>query len=460
MKKYLPAIAVTLLVLVIACTKDFNLLTEPPPVTVAPTPVGTAIGPAVEKMIGAAGGTLASEDGEVELIVPAGAVTGNTNFSIQPITNFCPGGKAVYRFSPSGQAFLVPVIIKFHYTDESIEGSLPELLGIAFQDTSGVWYGIPSANIDTLKKTIAVNARHFTDWGFLEALRIIPVGISSVKITENLDLQIVGRQPQPVRRFTGNSSPSADDDDLPPLPPNVPFMAEWYVNNIKDGNAAIGKLTTSPGTASSVFTAPSKSPLPSTVTIKAILSNYTWRVKIDNNWVSFNKVILLKRIKITGGEYHFAGHYEMTLKDGCSFPGQVQTDYVDFDLDVVDNAVTLSNIVNQPIPTVNPAVVQSGNCTITATPGTNGYINITKAVGNMEIFDPNEEGKLVLSFTSSGAHTNNCKLVCNPLTTTSITPSSLIPEALLTGTFLLRDTVLEDGDKTFGVFWRLTPKPR
>ncbi len=60
------------------------------------TGFGISDGKLVSKLIGPAGGSMAADDGRVELIFPAGALTANTNISIQPITNKLNGsGKAI-----------------------------------------------------------------------------------------------------------------------------------------------------------------------------------------------------------------------------------------------------------------------------------------------------------------------------------------------------------------------------
>ena len=75
----------------VGCKKDSSgtnpIESDKPLVTL----VGTPTGPAVTASIDASGGKLSSADGMLQLIVPAGAVSVATTFSIQPITNHCPG---------------------------------------------------------------------------------------------------------------------------------------------------------------------------------------------------------------------------------------------------------------------------------------------------------------------------------------------------------------------------------
>ena len=67
------------------------------------TAIGAAEGQLVSKEIGASGGKITSDDGRVELLVPAGALAKTTTISIQPIKNLVPNGNGQgYQFEPSG----------------------------------------------------------------------------------------------------------------------------------------------------------------------------------------------------------------------------------------------------------------------------------------------------------------------------------------------------------------------
>lgn len=90
-----------LLIAFAACKKSNDPAIELPPPT--PTAVGTPDGAAVTKNIGAAGGTILSSDGMLELVIPAGAVATPTDITIQPITNHAPNGVGKgYRCLPDG----------------------------------------------------------------------------------------------------------------------------------------------------------------------------------------------------------------------------------------------------------------------------------------------------------------------------------------------------------------------
>ena len=95
------------------------------------TPVGTPAGDPITKTIGISGGSIASPDSVMELVIPAGALPANTDITIQPVTNEAPGGIGLaYDLLPDGTTFSKPATLTFHYTDEDINGSLPEFLSI------------------------------------------------------------------------------------------------------------------------------------------------------------------------------------------------------------------------------------------------------------------------------------------------------------------------------------------
>ncbi len=100
---------------------------------------GTPDGKLVSKEIGAAGGSIASEDGRVELIFPGEALTANTNISIQPITNKRNASGKASQLEPSDTQFKIPVKIIFNYTDDEAETCPQDLKGFALQNHKGKW---------------------------------------------------------------------------------------------------------------------------------------------------------------------------------------------------------------------------------------------------------------------------------------------------------------------------------
>src|SRR6185369_15766210 len=138
----------------------------------AVTPVGVPVDDPVTKTIGASGGSIISGDGIVELNIPAGALSSNTEISIQPVTNEAPGGIGLsYHLMPDGTKFSTPAKLIFHYTDHDISGSVPYLLYIAYQDSANIWRAdYINRNVDTVAKTASLDISHFSIWSAGEFL--------------------------------------------------------------------------------------------------------------------------------------------------------------------------------------------------------------------------------------------------------------------------------------------------
>ena len=94
------------------------------------TAIGKPDGEKAEMKIDKDGGSFTSSDGKIRLIIPEGAVSKKTTFSIQPVTNLMPNGNGkAYRLEPSGIQFQKPVQLVFHYDPEESEDSMQLLMG-------------------------------------------------------------------------------------------------------------------------------------------------------------------------------------------------------------------------------------------------------------------------------------------------------------------------------------------
>jgi hypothetical protein len=164
------------------------------------TQVGTAPNgtPMAHKTIGPAGGTLSSVDGRMKLTVPAGAFTENQEVMIQAISNFNPLAiNEAYRITPHNVEFAKPVIIEFSYTEEEIVNTIPEALGIAYQDSRGIWMAQGGTELDKTNKKIRVTTNHFSDWSLFESVflstsaTVVPVnGTAQLEVYTTEDLLV------------------------------------------------------------------------------------------------------------------------------------------------------------------------------------------------------------------------------------------------------------------------------
>lgn len=165
-----------LMMIAAACSKKDSPGTPPPddrPRTGTVAPVGVPDGSAIaRKTIGAAGGDLTSTDGLLKVTVPAGSFSADQQVSIQRITNTNPiQTNSAYRILPEGVTFSKPVQLTFSYTDADVKGSMPEALGIAFQNKQGIWTALPvTRNTQTQKITVATT--HFSDWSVFKFLEL------------------------------------------------------------------------------------------------------------------------------------------------------------------------------------------------------------------------------------------------------------------------------------------------
>ncbi len=118
MKSIRPFCWIMLLLIVSACSKKDTPGTEEPGPDPSPgTPTVTEAGvpdatPAVQKVIGATGGSLVSQDGGMTVTVPAGAFKTDQTVKIKRISSTNPlGGGQGYRIEPHGITFEKPVTL-------------------------------------------------------------------------------------------------------------------------------------------------------------------------------------------------------------------------------------------------------------------------------------------------------------------------------------------------------------
>lgn len=229
------------------------------------TAIGAPDGKLVNKEIGPSGGTIASDDGKVELIFPAGALKANTVISIQPITNLLPNGSGkAYRFEPSGIRFTKPVELIFHYTEQEEKGCSPLLMFMAIQSSNGRWAYMDYEDWDSTGRYLKGNILHFSAMVNGKLAELYPKE-ETLKVGEshNFSLNIV-HPPQPSSVETG-------EDELPPLPGIAPlgkYQSVWLVNEKNGGAAEFGTITPKENKSTAIYTAPRLLPLNYVVTIK------------------------------------------------------------------------------------------------------------------------------------------------------------------------------------------------
>jgi hypothetical protein len=295
------------IIIVAACKKSDKPFNELPPPT--PTAIGVPDGPAVTKRIDAAGGTIVSADGMLELVIPAAALTTATDITLQPVVNQAPNGVGkAYRCLPDGLQFSKNISMRFKYHDSALAQTRKEFMRIAYQKPDRTWKDVESVVNDPSAKTITINTDHFTDYTIFNLFSLRPVLVYmrtgeqkqfTIEIARGLDLSTqINEQ---LRLLT--------DLNAHPL--------IWKVNGQAGGNAASGTVTGNRFSAN--YTAPPVAPPTSPISVSAEINlPYT----IDG--VRYNQFILSADVYITGKLYKvqielerelgFAGSWKMSDK--------------------------------------------------------------------------------------------------------------------------------------------------
>lgn len=251
----------SLLVTVFSCKKKDGV--EPPaPAVETVRPVGQPITDNWVEIVGADGGTVRSEDGRLEVNIPAGALTEDTEIGIQPLKNTAISGIGFsYRLTPHGKIFKKEVTVRFHYAKDERRLSSREALEIAYQNEKGLWICTGRTLNDPVQKTVSVQTDHFSDWSLIESLALTPV-VKTTGLAETVNLQAL-RYVHP------------DNGDLlvpltvPDAKTGVPellhtkYVVRWTLNGP-------GKLEANG--AKAVYTAPSAKPVNNTATVTCELN--------------------------------------------------------------------------------------------------------------------------------------------------------------------------------------------
>jgi hypothetical protein len=112
----------------------------------APTEVGAPLGPVVSQVVGPDGGSVTSDDGELVLTVPVGALTDDVELTVQRVENLAWGGVGdAYRTGPA-VAFAVPATLAFGFDDPEVANAWA--LDVATQGADGYWTSELEPGID------------------------------------------------------------------------------------------------------------------------------------------------------------------------------------------------------------------------------------------------------------------------------------------------------------------------
>ena len=367
MKRMVLLTYLLVLVLFLTCKKDDNGPASPTaPSTTGtpdPTPIGAPVGSAATTRIGAAGGTATSSDGRLSLSIPAGALASDTTISVQAISNNAWGGLGTaYRLGPSGIHFSSPVTLQFSYSNDTVQ--VPELLGVAYQDTDNIWYSVPDYTVDSTAQAVTASVNHFSDWTDFERVRIVPQQ-ATLWVNQTLELTLIeqvdagsGNQPQPIYRVTDND-------------------VTWA--------ASAGTISRTAGPSSrflyATYRAPASVPAGNPVRVSATVNRrYTYHGTI----VPTNRTVFFSYITITDSTASF--HVDIYYNNPeyyVSFQQFTLSDTCGVDVTINRRTVSVSNFTNHQ-PGVIPPSRTSGDCTLSWLSGEPGPMNIRSGTGSID----------------------------------------------------------------------------
>lgn len=230
------------------------------------TEVGTPVGDKVTKDIGPAGGVLSSPDGRLTITIPQNALAEAIAFSIQPISNKAEGGLGLaYRLEPSGKTFTTPLQVSVSYDKHDLEGTIPDVLTLAYQDQQREWHEMKILN--QTKDTLTVATTHFSDWSFLAKMRLDPA-TATVGVGNTLYIVLIGCSHPDLTRFErfskwlSTDKENAEEEarraarcEFGTIGMSVPMS--WLVD--------VGTITDNENPV--LYTAPSKKPTPNLATV-------------------------------------------------------------------------------------------------------------------------------------------------------------------------------------------------
>lgn len=297
---YMVLLLITLLIIKCGGSGGNTTSDESTPVPET-TAAGNTAGAVETKIIGISGGSMVLSDGRIEILVPAGAVSSDTELTAVPVTNNAFGGiGTAYRFGPEELNFSVPVTIKLTVTAQDTDSTAINGLGIACQDSEGYWNLIQGAEIDQVGGTISIKTSHFSDYALVAVVLLSPQK-KTIRTGETTDLEL--QSCYPLKGSGASDWRGYRCDNYPGV---MEEAVDWSVNSIAGGNTSVGTVSGSIDTAQ--YKAPVKKPSPETVNVSARI--------INSDMPALNQVRVYSQITVTE-----AGDFSGTITIDQDFMG-------------------------------------------------------------------------------------------------------------------------------------------
>jgi len=243
---------------VLSCKKSSNKPVDPDPTGDVSMikEHGAIVGDAIKKNIGPTGGTINTIDGNIKLVIPAGAVDANVDFSIQEVvrTVGVSGVGKSYRLLPENVQFKKDIELIFHVEDSVLtnNGAKLDLLRLVYQDSKGYWHFGGAVTLEEYNKNLIVKTRHFSDWSLMSAIKIVNTGKEEIFAGETTTFKAVVTE-IPAKDFT--------DDML--LEPVVSAQVDEWLPLLPQEGSITG------GAQNATYTAPTPVTFPQSIHISA-----------------------------------------------------------------------------------------------------------------------------------------------------------------------------------------------
>lgn len=213
------------------------------------------------KQIGAEGGILSSDDGNLHIEIPAGALTAPTIISVQAIENTLEGSPGpAYRLLPEGIRFQLPVRIRFSFADLNMDGGAADALRLAYQDSKGYFHVPDVSDIDEQNYSISVRSRHFSDWTIFQCYQIS--GPANMPLSSMAELRVHSYVPLAPLTGSENRDPVLGDYILADIDDPILSTAQWTLE---------GKGALEPFDRGCFYLSPEVISAPNPVTVSAAL---------------------------------------------------------------------------------------------------------------------------------------------------------------------------------------------
>lgn len=118
--------------------------------------------------IGSNGGTVASSDGKVKVVIPAGALNQATDITVSTVFK-PPAGNigTAYEFGPDGTIFSKPVTISINYDKASLPSGVNESYLKIGTINNNQWEIVADSTVDTVAGVVSIPTTHLSTYGVL-----------------------------------------------------------------------------------------------------------------------------------------------------------------------------------------------------------------------------------------------------------------------------------------------------